>query len=105
MFARVQLLGSGEYDAILIEGRAVGTDQSQNFVLVLGPDNKLEYRAITAGRIVDGLRIVRKGLKPDDVVVISGLQRVRPGVQVKPNMTTMGAPAADASATAAAKSN
>ena len=105
MFARVQLLGSGEYDAILIEDRAVGTDQSQNFVLVLGPDNKLEYRAITAGRIVDGLRIVRKGLKPDDVVVISGLQRVRPGAQVKPNMTTMGAPAADASATAAAKSN
>ena len=106
MFARVQLLGSGEYDATLIEDRAVGTDQSQNFVLVLGPDNKLEYRAIQAGRIVDGLRIVRKGLKPDDVIVISGLQRVRPGAQVKPNMTTMGAPAADATATAdAAKSN
>ena len=49
MFARVQLLGSGEYDAILIEDRAVGTDQSQKFVLVLGADNKLEYRAITAG--------------------------------------------------------
>jgi RND family efflux transporter MFP subunit len=106
MFARVQLLGSGEYDATLIEDRAVGTDQSQNFVLVLGPDNKLEYRAIQAGRIVDGLRIVRKGLKPDDVIVISGLQRVRPGAQVKPNMTTMGAPAADATAKAdAAKSN
>jgi multidrug efflux system membrane fusion protein len=101
MFARVQLLGSGEYDAILIEDRAVGTDQSQSFVLVLGPDNKLEYRAIQPGRIVDGLRIVRQGLKPDDVVVVSGLQRVRPGAQVKPNMTTMGAPAADATATAA----
>jgi hypothetical protein len=101
MFARVQLLGSGEYDAILIEDRAVGTDQSQSFVLVLGPDNKLEYRAIQPGRIVDGLRIVRQGLKPDDVVVVSGLQRVRPGAQVKPNVTTMGAPAADATATAA----
>jgi RND family efflux transporter MFP subunit len=106
MFARVQLLGSGEYDAILIEDRAVGTDQSQNFVLVLGADNKLEYRAITPGRIVDGLRIVRKGLKPDDVVVVSGLQRVRPGAQVKPNMATMGVPSADATATAATtKSN
>ena len=106
MFARVQLLGSGEYDAILIEDRAVGTDQSQNFVLVLGADNKLEYRAITPGRIVDGLRIVRKGLKPDDVVVVSGLQRVRPGAQVKPNMATMGVPPADATATAATtKSN
>ena len=104
MFARVQLLGSSEYDAILIEDRAVGTDQSQNFVLVLGADNKLEYRAIEAGRIVGGgLRIVRKGLKPDDVVVISGLQRVRPGVQVKPNMATMGEPATDTAATA--KSN
>src|SRR6201996_5571889 len=104
MFARVQLLGSGEYDAILIEDRAVGTDQSQNFVLVLGADNKLEYRVIQPGRIIDGgLRIVRKGLKPEDVVVISGLQRVRPGIQVKPSMATMGAPAPDAAATA--KSN
>lgn len=102
MFARVQLLGSGEYDAILIEDRAVGTDQSQSYVLVLGADNKLEYRPIQSGRLIDGLRIVRKGLKPDDVVVVSGLQRVRPGAQVKPNLTTMGSPAADATATAAA---
>ena len=102
MFARVQLLGSGEYEAILIEDRAVGTDQSQSFVLVLGPDNKLEYRSIQAGRMVDGMRIVRKGLKPGDVIVVSGLQRVRPGVQVKPNITTMGAPAPDPTATAAA---
>ena len=105
MFARVQLLGSGEYDALLIEDRAVGTDQSQNFVLVLGADNKLEYRPITPGRIVDGLRIVRKGLKPDDVIVVSGLQRVRPGAQVKPNVTTMGAPTADATTAAATRSN
>jgi len=101
MFARVQLLGSGEYEAILIEDRAVGTDQSQSFVLVLGPDNKLLYRAIQPGRIVDGLRIVRKGLNRDDVVVVSGLQRVRPGVQVKPSMITMGAPAMEATATTA----
>jgi multidrug efflux system membrane fusion protein len=102
MFARVQLLGSGEYDAILIEDRAVGTDQSQSFVLVLGPGNKLEYRPIQPGRMIQGLRIVRKGLKPGDVIVVSGLQRVRPGAQVKPNMTTMGEPAGNATATAAA---
>jgi RND family efflux transporter MFP subunit len=101
MFARVQLLGSGEYDAILIEDRAVGTDQSQSFVLVVGPDNKLEYRAIQPGRLVDGLRIVRKGLKPDDTIVVSGLQRVRPGAQVKPNLTTMGAPPPEATASTA----
>jgi RND family efflux transporter MFP subunit len=105
MFARIQLLGSGEYDAIVIEDRAVGTDQSQSFVLVLGPDNKLQYRAIQPGRILDGgLRIVRKGLKPEDVIVVSGLQRVRPGAQVKPNMVTMGQPSSDVSSTATARS-
>jgi len=102
MFARIQLLGSGEYDAILIEDRAVGTDQNQSFVLVLGPDNKLEYRGIQPGRLIDGgLRIVRKGLKPDDVIVLSGLQRVRPGAQVKPNVVAMGATGTDAATTAA----
>jgi multidrug efflux system membrane fusion protein len=102
MFARIQLLGSGEYDAILIEDRAVGTDQSQSFVMVLGPDNKLQYRPIQPGRILEGgLRIVRKGLKPDEVIVVSGLQRVRPGAEVKPNMVTMGAPALDATTAAA----
>jgi RND family efflux transporter MFP subunit len=101
MFARIQLLGSGEYDAIVIEDRAIGTDQSQSFVLVLGADNKLEYRPIEAGRILDGgMRIVRKGLKPDEVIVVSGLQRVHPGTQVKPTMVAMGAAAADATTTA-----
>jgi RND family efflux transporter MFP subunit len=105
LFARIQLLGSGEYDAIVIEDRAVGTDQSQSFVLVLGADNKLEYRPIEPGRILDGgLRIVRKGLKADDVIVVSGLQRVRPGAQVKPNMATMGQPGSDVPSTATARS-
>src|SRR5579872_4864275 len=53
MFARVQLLGSGEYNALLIEDRAVGTDQNQSFVLVLGADKKVEYRPVTLGRLVD----------------------------------------------------
>jgi len=101
MFARVQLLGSGEYDAVLIEDRAVGTDQSQSFVLVLGADNKLEYRAVQLGRIVDGLRIVRKGLQPGETIVVSGLQRVHPGMQVKTNVVTMGAPSEAAGGIAA----
>ena len=97
LFARVQLLGSAEYDAVLIEDRAVGTDQSQNFVLVLGADNKLEYRAVELGRSFEGLRIVRKGLEGRRrSSSISGLQRVRPGMQVTPKLTTMGAAAAAA---------
>jgi multidrug efflux system membrane fusion protein len=91
MFARVQLLGSSEHDAILVEDRAVGTDQNQNYVLVLGAGNRLEYRAVQLGRALEGLRIVRKGLNAGDVVVVNGLQRVRAGVQVTPKMVTMGA--------------
>jgi RND family efflux transporter MFP subunit len=91
LFARVQLLGSKEYDAILIEDRAVGTDQSQSYVLVVGAGNKLEYRVVQLGRAMNGLRIVRNGLRPDDVIVVNGLQRVRPGALVTPKMITMGA--------------
>jgi len=94
LFARVQLLGSMQHDAILIEDRAVGTDQNQTYVLVLGPGNKLEYRPVQLGRAMAGLRIVRSGLKPADVVVVNGLQRVRPGAQVTPKTVAMGASSA-----------
>jgi RND family efflux transporter MFP subunit len=93
LFARVQLLGSNEYDAILIDDRAVNTDQSQKYVLLLGADNKVEYRKVTLGRIVDGLRIVRDGLKPGDTVVVNGAQRVHPGVTVAPERVVMGSDA------------
>ena len=91
LFARVQLLGSGEYSAILIEDRAVNTDQSQKYVLVLGANNQIEYRKVTLGRVVDGLRIVREGLKAGDVIVVNGAQRVHPGITVTPQRVVMGA--------------
>jgi membrane fusion protein, multidrug efflux system len=94
LFARVQLLGSGEYSAILIEDRAVNTDQSQKYVLLLGANNQVEYRKVTLGRVIDGLRIVREGLKAGDVIVVNGAQRVHPGVTVTPQRVTMGADAA-----------
>jgi RND family efflux transporter MFP subunit len=92
LFARVQLLGAAERDAVLIEERAIGTDQTQNFVLVLAEGNKLEYRPVQLGRGLKGLRIVNKGLNPGDTIVVNGLQRVRPGMQVSPKRTTMGLP-------------
>jgi RND family efflux transporter MFP subunit len=98
LFARVQLLGSNEYQAILIDDRAVNTDQNQKYVFLLGADNKVEYRKVKLGRIVDGLRIVREGLKAGDVIVVNGAQRVHPGVAVTPQRVTMGG---DASAPAA----
>ncbi|HEV7357279.1 MAG TPA: efflux RND transporter periplasmic adaptor subunit [Steroidobacteraceae bacterium] len=103
MFARVQLLGSGEYSAVLIDDRAVNTDQSQKYVLVLGANDQIEYRKVKLGRVIGGLRVVREGLKAGDVIVVNGAQRVHPGVTVAPQRVTMGADgAAAASAPAAA---
>jgi RND family efflux transporter MFP subunit len=102
LFARVQLLGSGEYSAILIEDRAVNTDQSQKYVFVLGANNQIEYRKVKLGRVIDGLRVVREGLKAGDVIVVNGAQRVHPGITVTPQRITMGADGAAAAAGAPA---
>jgi len=89
LFARIQLLGSGKFDAVLVQDGAVGTDQDRKFVYLLKPDSTVEYRSVELGRIVDGLRIIRKGVAPDENVVINGLQRIRPGMKVAPTITTM----------------
>ena len=67
MFARVKLIGSREYNAMLINDSAVGTDQSIKFVLKVGEGNKVEYAPVKLGPLVDGLRVVREGLEPDDL--------------------------------------
>jgi membrane fusion protein, multidrug efflux system len=82
LFARVRLAGSDRRSATLIQDQAIGTDQDRKFVLVLKPDSTLEYRAISIGRVIDGLRVVETGLKPGDNIVINGLLRVRPGMRV-----------------------
>jgi RND family efflux transporter MFP subunit len=89
LFARVQLLGSAEYTAILIDDAAVNTDQNQKYVLLLGPNNQVEYRRVKLGRMIDGLRIVREGLKAGDVIIVSGAQRVHPGMAVAPQKVSM----------------
>ena len=89
LFARVKLLGSGKYDAILVSDRAVGTDQSQKFVLVVGADNMLSYRPVKLGRIVQGLRVVLAGLQPGETIVVNGVQHVRPGMPVAPQTVPM----------------
>lgn len=89
LFARVQLLGSAEYDAVLVDDRAIGTDQSQRFVLVVGPNDTLQYRPVKPGRNIDGLRVIRAGVNAGEQIVVSGLQRVRPGMQIKPVLGQM----------------
>jgi RND family efflux transporter MFP subunit len=90
MFARVKLVGSGRYDALLINDSAVGTDQSVKYVLKVGAENKIDYTPVKLGPLVDGLRVVREGLKPDDVILVKGLQQVRPGMPVQPQLVAMG---------------
>lgn len=89
LFVRVQLQGRAAYDGLLIQDRAVATDLDKRYVLVVDGQQTIEYREVTLGPIVDGLRIVRDGLSPGERVVVSGLQRVRPGMAVSPLAVAM----------------
>ena len=84
LFVRLRLAGTGSYHGLLIQDRAVATDLSKKYVYVVGPKDEIEYRTVTLGPLVDGLRVVRSGLAAGEPVVVNGLQRVRPGVQVTP---------------------
>jgi len=83
-FGRLQLLGSGEFDALLVPDSAILSDQSRRFVWALGKDDIPEQRVVEPGNLEQGLRIVRAGLQRDDRIVINGMQRVRPGARVTP---------------------
>jgi multidrug efflux system membrane fusion protein len=89
LFARVRLVGGEDQDSVLIEDRAVGTDLSKKFVLALTADNRIEYRLVELGPEIDGLRVVTRGLAPSDVIVVNGLQHVRPGQTVAPTRVAM----------------
>ena len=89
LYARLKLVGSGTYSAMLIKDEAVGTDLGKKFVLVVDKDNKATYRNVDLGPKLEGLRIVRSGLAKDDRIVVSGLQRVRPGSPIDPQDTPM----------------
>jgi len=93
LFARVQLQGSGRFKAMLIDDKAVLTDQDRKYVYVLGPHNTAARKDIVAGRMIDGLRVVESGLAPTDKVIVHGVQKVfMPGMPVAPQTIVMGAP-------------
>ena len=99
-FARLRMGQAKASSALLISERAVGTDQNKKFVMVVGNDNKAAYREVTLGANVNGLRIVQSGLKPNERIVVNGLQRVRPGALVAPEVVPMDVKAELANATA-----
>jgi RND family efflux transporter MFP subunit len=82
LFARIRLPVSGRYSALMIDEKAIGTDQSQKFVLTLTSTNTVQYRAVVLGSLINGMRVVESGLSAGDEVVVNGLQRVRPGSPV-----------------------
>jgi multidrug efflux system membrane fusion protein len=92
LYARVQLEGSADLRAILIDEKAVMTDQDRKYVYVVGPENKAVRKDVTLGGFADELRIVRSGLGANDKVIVAGLQNIfLPNTPVKPRIVAMGA--------------
>lgn len=88
-FARIRMGQVKSTQAVLINERAVGTDQNKKYVMVVGEGNKAEYREVQLGAPVDGLRVVTSGLKAGERIVVNGLQRVRPGAAIAPQDVPM----------------
>jgi multidrug efflux system membrane fusion protein len=88
-FARLRMGQPQKQTLVMVDERAIGTDQDKKFVMVVGADNRAAYRSVTLGGAVDGLRVVTSGLNSGDRIVINGLQRVRPGALVKSEVAEM----------------
>jgi multidrug efflux system membrane fusion protein len=85
-FVKVRLGQPKAEKKILVSERAIGTDQDKKFVFVIEPGNKVAYRQVALGAAVDGMRIVETGLKAGDTIVVNGLQRIRPGAVIAPEV-------------------
>lgn len=84
MFARVQVPASPPYEALLVPDVAIGSEQVRRFVYVVNGENVATTKYVIPGALVDGLRVIKEGLAPDDNVIVNGMARVRPGAKVNP---------------------
>jgi len=89
LFGRVSVSGSDPYQGVLVPDESVGSDQDRRIVFVVGEDNSVATRSVRLGPRIDGYRVIRSGLKGDETVVINGLARIRPGIKVTPQMSTL----------------
>lgn len=89
LFARIRVAGSASYESVLINDRAIGTDLDSKYVLILDENNSVQYRSVTLGEKVGGLRIVKQGLSQNDVIVVRGLGHVRSGRKIAPLIQPM----------------
>jgi RND family efflux transporter MFP subunit len=94
LFTRIRIPLSDRHPALLVDDRAIGTDQSQKFVLTLTPTNTVAYQPVQLGPLVDGQRVIRSGLQAGDEIVVNGLERVRPGMPVTVEKETLNASSA-----------
>ena len=104
-FAKLRMGQARSEPALLVNERAVGTDQDKRYVIVVGSGNQAEWRGVTLGASVNGLRVVTSGLKAGERVVVGGLQRVRPGSLLAPKDVAMNAKPELAAQQAAAKTS
>lgn len=84
MFVRLQVPIGAPRKSLLVKEEALGTDQGQQFLYVLDSQNKVVYRRVKTGSLQEGLRVIEEGITPQDKVIVTGLQRVRPGISVDP---------------------
>jgi RND family efflux transporter MFP subunit len=89
LFTRLRMPIDKREKALLVTERAIGADQSGNFLLTVGSDNVVEKKPIRAGQLVDGLRVIEEGLQPGERVIVKGVQRARPGGKVDPDKIDM----------------
>nr|WP_245428471.1 efflux RND transporter periplasmic adaptor subunit [Mesorhizobium ephedrae] len=89
MFGRINVPGSLPHPGVLLPDEAVGADQNRRVVYVVDDAGKVSMKPVRTGPRIDGYRVIREGLSGDETVVVNGLMRVRPGVTVKPEMTTL----------------
>ena len=87
LFARIRVPLSARHTAFMVSEKAIGTDQAQKYVLALTPSNTVAYQSVVLGPTIDGMRVIRSGLKGGEEIVVNGMQRVRPGMPVKPEST------------------
>lgn len=97
MYARIRLGHTETESAVVVDERAIGTDQGKRYVLVVDPQGQTTYREVQLGANYDDLRQIKQGLLPGELVVVNGLQRIRPGETISPNLVSMGSPVTTAS--------
>jgi membrane fusion protein, multidrug efflux system len=102
LYARVQLESTGTVQALLVDDKAILTDQNQQYVYVVGPGNVAQRKDVVTGSMTDGLRLIQSGLAPGDRVIVSGLQQIYvPGSPVTPKDVAMASLAAGSTSTLA----